>query len=135
MFFSCLKNEKGQAVVEMALVLPLLITIMCGIIDFGWIFMNRYEVEQAAYAGARYASMEVANDATMDETALGTKVETYIAPALGKKASTPGKAVIVKIESENVKVTVRCPIKTLTFIGQICLGGTYTAECSDVAAK
>jgi len=32
-----LKNEKGQAFVEFAIVLPLLLMILCGIIDYGWI--------------------------------------------------------------------------------------------------
>ena len=48
-------NKKGQAVVELAIVLPLLILILCGIIDYGWIFTNQNEVDNCAREGARYA--------------------------------------------------------------------------------
>jgi uncharacterized protein (UPF0333 family) len=40
------KNEKGQAMVEFALIVPLLILLLCGIIDFGWIFGNQADPEQ-----------------------------------------------------------------------------------------
>ena len=33
-----LKSEKGQSMVEFALVVPLLLTILCGIIDMGWAY-------------------------------------------------------------------------------------------------
>ena len=36
---SFLKREKGQSIVEFALVLPLILLIVCGIIDFGWLFI------------------------------------------------------------------------------------------------
>ena len=36
-----LKNEKGQSIVEFALVVPILLTLLCGIIDFGWIYSNQ----------------------------------------------------------------------------------------------
>lgn len=50
-----LKKEDGQAVVELALILPILIMILCGIIDFGWIFTNQNIIDNASREGARYA--------------------------------------------------------------------------------
>ena len=32
--------------------MPLLLTLLCGVIDFGWIYSNQYRVENASYAGA-----------------------------------------------------------------------------------
>ena len=52
LFSKLKKSEKGQAIVEFALVLPLLLTLLCGVIDFGWIYSNQYSVENASYAGA-----------------------------------------------------------------------------------
>lgn len=49
------RNEKGQALVEFALVLPLLLALVCGIIDFGWIYYNQITLNNAAREGARYA--------------------------------------------------------------------------------
>lgn len=50
-----LRKEEGQAVVELALTLPILIMILCGIIDFGWIFTNQNIIDNASREGARYA--------------------------------------------------------------------------------
>jgi len=52
---SKLKKEDGQAVVELAITLPILIMILCAIIDFGWIFTNQNIIDHASREGARYA--------------------------------------------------------------------------------
>ena len=53
--FKKIKKEKGQALVEMALVLPILIIILSGIIDFGWIFYNQLALSNSCREGARFA--------------------------------------------------------------------------------
>ena len=35
------KSQCGQAMVEMALVLPILVLLIGGIMDFGWLFYNK----------------------------------------------------------------------------------------------
>jgi len=71
------KNEKGQAMVEFALILPLLILLLCGIIDFGWIFGNQLILNNAGRDTARYMAInyetgitnaEAVNDATAKTT-------------------------------------------------------------------
>lgn len=49
------KRESGQSLAELALVLPILLVILCGIIDFGWIYYNQITLNNAAREGARYA--------------------------------------------------------------------------------
>lgn len=52
---SRLKSERGAELIEFALILPLLLLIMLGIVDFGFMF-QRYEVlTNAAREGARIA--------------------------------------------------------------------------------
>ena len=48
-----MKKENGQSAVEFALVLPILLLIVCGILDFGWLFYNQLSVENACREGAR----------------------------------------------------------------------------------
>lgn len=50
-----IKDEKGQAVVELAVTLPLLLLILCGIIDFGWLFYNKLTIGNYTREAARYA--------------------------------------------------------------------------------
>ncbi len=49
------RRESGQAMVEFALVLPILLAVLCGIIDFGWLYYNQLTLTNAAREGARYA--------------------------------------------------------------------------------
>ncbi len=62
------KNEQGQAVVEFALLLPILLLLVLGIIQFGIIFSGYITVVSAAREGARVAIVG-AND-----TAIKSKV-------------------------------------------------------------
>jgi len=49
-------DERGQSLVEMALVLPLLLLLVAGIIDFGRAYNNYIIITNAAREGARAAS-------------------------------------------------------------------------------
>ena len=49
------KHEDGQALVEFALVLPILLVLLCAIIDFSWMYYNQITISNAAREGARYA--------------------------------------------------------------------------------
>ena len=60
------KREKGQSAVEFALVLPILLLIVCGILDFGWLFYNQLSVENACREGARVGCVN-AQDAQLDQ--------------------------------------------------------------------
>ena len=47
------KDESGVAALEMALVLPALITLLAGIVDFGLVFNNFMAIRQGIGAGVR----------------------------------------------------------------------------------
>lgn len=49
---------RGAAAVELAVVLPLLLTIVFGIIEFGWIFMVRETLTNASREGCRVAVLQ-----------------------------------------------------------------------------
>lgn len=48
-----IKNEKGQAVVEFAMILPLLLLLIMGIIQFGMMINAFLSIQNAAREGAR----------------------------------------------------------------------------------
>jgi Flp pilus assembly protein TadG len=128
-----LKNEEGQAAVEFALIVPLLVTIVCGVIDMGWVFTNNYQVEQAAYAGARYAAINIA-DESKSENQVTQETEQRVRDNLGKNGS--GAHITVDFGEDKVSVTVKCDIELLTYVGQTAFGGRYyNAEATDVAAR
>ena len=51
------KKSKGQAIVEMAFILPILLLILMGIIEFGRIFNTYLLLTNASREGARVASV------------------------------------------------------------------------------
>ena len=56
-------RRRAAAVVEMAVVTPLLLTMIFGIIEYGWVFMVRQTMTNAAREGARTAVLQVSTDA------------------------------------------------------------------------
>ena len=51
---SSLKSQTAQALVEFALVLPLLMLLILGVIEFGRVFQTKIVMENAAREGAHY---------------------------------------------------------------------------------
>ena len=49
------RGEEGAAAVEFAIVIPLLLLLLAGFFDFGWLFYWQHTVTNASRAGARYA--------------------------------------------------------------------------------
>lgn len=67
-----IKNEKGAAVVEFAIVLPLLVLLFCGMIECGLLFYNKQVITNASREGARAA---ITN--TYDGTELKQIIDDY----------------------------------------------------------
>lgn len=67
------RKEDGQAMVEFSLVLPIFLLILCGIIDFGWLFYNQLSLNNACREGARYAVVNTADNA--DTLAITNHIE------------------------------------------------------------
>jgi hypothetical protein len=61
-------NERGPrraragAIVEFAAVLPLLVTVLFGIIEYGWVFMARQTLQHAAREGCRISVLKTSSD-------------------------------------------------------------------------
>jgi Flp pilus assembly protein TadG len=51
------RREAGAAMVELALLLPLLVLLMLGTVNFGLILYGYTKVDKAVHAAARYAAM------------------------------------------------------------------------------
>ncbi len=54
---SARESDHGAAAVEFALILPLILTLVCGIIDFGRFLNAQITVTQAAREGVRVAAL------------------------------------------------------------------------------
>lgn len=72
-----IKKENGQAMVEFALVLPILLLFIGGIIDFGWVYYNQLSANNASREAARYIAIHYYFD-HMNETSAEAKAMEII---------------------------------------------------------
>lgn len=118
------RKENGQSAVEFALVLPILLLVVCGIIDFGWLLYNQISVENACREGARLACVNTTKDKTDLDTTTKNKVKENIAVNLKDSTSVdvnfsnPGKPI-----DGDVIVEVKAKMKTLTPVLGVIYGG------------
>lgn len=61
-----LKDQRGQALVELALVLPVLLVLFMGTVEFGRIFHSYLVITNASREGARVAVLGGADTAISD---------------------------------------------------------------------
>jgi Flp pilus assembly protein TadG len=61
-----LKKQRGQSLVEFALVLPIIILIIFGILEFGRIFSSYIVITHAAREGARIGAVGKPDDVIID---------------------------------------------------------------------
>lgn len=109
------KNMRGQAMVEMALVLPILLALVFGIIEFGNIYSHQLEVTNLARHSVRTAVVSQPGGDAALETAMAARM--------------PGSTVDIVRSGGDVIATVDYNVTLIT--GQII--GTGTKHLSAVA--
>ena len=88
-------KERGANLVEFALIAPLLIMLVMGIIDFGWILSTQQDVRHGAREAARLAAVNAGNTTTMKDLVCGsmnvssgaTVTFSYTGAAIGNSGS------------------------------------------------
>lgn len=84
-------RDEGAAAVEFALVLILFLTLVFGIIQYGYYFFQMQATTSAAREGARIAAVGV-SDCTAFKTAVRARVTSVDASAVGVTLDYPGGA-------------------------------------------
>lgn len=97
------RGERGAAIVEMALVLPLLLALLMGVLVYGQYFMFAHSVQQAANDGARAAivGLDAADRAAVATRAVGRSLQAV--------SGTQSVAVSETSEAVTVAVTFTVP--------------------------
>ncbi len=101
MVMGILRSEKGQALVEMALALPLLIFLSLGTLEVGRVIHAYLIVNHAAREGARIGSLSAADGEIInrvhDALPLTNESETQIIITPGEGDRQPGESVSVEV--------------------------------------
>lgn len=99
-------RRRGVNLVEFALLVPVLLTIIVGIMEFGWYEKNYLALANATREGARYAALGNSTSAVQ------SRIATYAAPL---SVAYPNGSITLTYSSDN--------------------GSTYTAWPADVNGK
>lgn len=122
-------NEKGQALVELALVVPILLLLLFGVVEYGRIFAAYIAVTNGAREGARIASVG-STDAVITES---VKVRTDAMKLDRAKVTvtiTPGSS--NRVRGEKVTVEVAYPVKMFDPFFTTIVGANFTVRGSTI---
>lgn len=104
-----INSRRGQSLVEAALVLPLFILVLLGILDFGWLMANQIMVNNGSRDGARYAIVN------SDSSSLQTLVESRVHQNPGlESAADVLVTVSLSTDQQDLTVTVTKRVHVLT---------------------
>src|SRR5436189_541322 len=122
-----LRNQRGQAVTEFAVILPVLLLVLLAIYQFGVLFNNYIQVTAAAREGARKAATSRTLGVAGAESA-ATAAAQAAAPGLTTSnmgITYPNSPTF--IQGSNVKVQVTYPY-SISIIGLVVSSGNLTAS-------
>ena len=112
--------RRGSAVVEAAVVAPLMVTAMFGMMEAGYAFMIKQSVALAAREGARAGAMP---GATIDE--VRAAVESSMIGAHLSGYTTTSNLESLSSSDTDVTVTVSIPFSRVSFTGTLLGGGSF----------
>jgi Flp pilus assembly protein TadG len=119
-------NENGQTMVEFALVLPVLVVVLFGIIQFGTAFNNYVSLTDAARAGARVAAVS-----RQASDPVGTTVAKVKASAGDLDATQLGVTVTSDwLRGDDVTVKATYPY-SISLLGVVVASGNLTSTTTE----
>ncbi len=124
-------RELGSALVELAVILPILMLLFVGTIDFGRIFYRSMAVAQAARAGAEYGAYNMAQ--STDVAGMRTAGKTAVASDLtlvdGDFAPAPSRTCECANQSGS---TFTAPSPSTSCDASDCAAGTHSVVTVNV---
>ncbi len=119
------KNEKGQSIVEFAIILPILILLLSAIIDFGWLYNGVIATNNAVREAARYTSIHIYDSSIDDDLAAARAIvlaEAVQLPADGTTVTLTFVDVDTDGINESVKISAEASVDLLTGVTSTLLG-------------
>ena len=120
-------GEKGQALVEFTLLLPIFLLLLFAIIDFGMGFYSWITVTNAAREGARLGVVMATSQQIEDrvyQTADLPNESTRMTVTVTNAQGQPGESVVVKVDYDYDLITPLAGI--VSFISGNVIGPTLT---------
>ena len=108
------REDTGAAAVEFALVLPILLLLIFGIVDFGRLYFTQITLTDAAREGARVLALEGASGSGYTSTQAATDAESRVQDAATGVNSTVSVTSGTCVDGEPVTVTASTSFSFIT---------------------
>jgi len=120
------RNEQGQTMVEFTLVLPVLVVVLLGIIQFGITFNNYVALTDAVRAGARTAAVSRLSSTPTTDTVNRVK------NASGDLDSTKVSVAVTStwVHGDDVTVTATYPY-SISLLGVVVASGNLSSTTTE----
>lgn len=122
------RSERGQAMVEFALVVPLFLIMVFGVVEFGALMMNKIHVARAADVGARTGSLKGGTTATAISAAASAVTGLISCTAATPTANYGGSPT-------QITVTASCTYAPITPVGSLASFAVPTAVSSTIVMR
>jgi Flp pilus assembly protein TadG len=124
-----LRGERGSNAVEFGLIVPILLVLVLGIVEFGHAFQVQGTLSAAAREGAR--AMALRNDQAQAKDAVQAAAGSLNPDITDAQISISPAACPTGLSSQNVTLTVSYPMPFLTgfFGAEIDLTGKGVMRC------
>lgn len=123
--FAATRSEKGQALVEFALVAPLLLLLLFAIIQFGIAFKNSLTLTDAVRAGARAAIVSGPSGAA------AAAKQAVLASAPNLDQTQLGNGISVTVGTTDVTVNATYPY-SISLLGIVVKSGSLSSSTTEV---
>jgi Flp pilus assembly protein TadG len=123
-----IRNERGQTMVEFVLVLPVLMVVLFGIIQFGLAFNNYVALTDSVRAGARTAAVSAQTSDPVGITA--TRVKTASGDLNSADVNVTVDAPSGWVHGNDVVVTATYPY-SISLFGVVVASGNLSSKTTE----
>lgn len=123
-----IKSERGAAAVEFALLLPILVLLVIGIMQFGILFNYYISITHAAREGVRWAALENPESTVKQKTIAAAPSLNPLLTESNITVSNP--APTIENQGDPVTVTVSYTVPIDVPLMQTFLGSSFTLVSS-----
>ena len=119
-------SQEGAALVEFVIVLPVILLLLFGMIEFGILMYNKQVITNASREGARYAIVYQPSGASYDPQAVKDVVNTYCSQNLlisfgSNNHAVPDEITVTDVGNNDIQVEVTYEYQFLIFDGIVQL--------------
>ena len=126
----------GVALIEFALVLPILVTLIFGTIEMGWLLFVRSEMTDVVYSGALSASSDQTQTNATVTSAIQSSLQSFNIPTGNAQITITPSNINGANRGDAIAVTVAVPASDVTIINfPIDMSGTNISVSNTMAKQ